>query len=118
MVFLLSRVRSTRFVTVLVLTMAIVFAHWHGLSHRISHASQYPNAVSRIAASTPDGPDQKTLQHSCLAHDAATVAPALHTPPHTSGILPGGHVLTLWAAFDSWDAPFTPYFSSRAPPIA
>lgn len=118
MVVLLSRIRSTRFVMVCILTMAMVFAHWQGLSHRISHASQHPNAGSSMAAITPAGAHQKALPHSCLAYDAATVAPALHTPTCVAGILPGGQVLALWAAFDSWDAPFHPYFSSRAPPFA
>jgi hypothetical protein len=118
MLVTLSRIRSTRFVMVCILTIAMVFAHWQGLSHRIAHASQYPNAANSLAASTPAGSHQKALQHSCLAYDAATVAPALHTPGCSGGILPGGRVLAQWAAFDSWDAPFTPYFSSRAPPLA
>ena len=118
MVVLLSRNRSTHFVMVCILTMTMIFAHWQGLSHRISHASQYPNAGSSLVASTPASSHQQTLQHSCLAYDAATVAPALHTPTCTAGILPGNEVLALWVAFDSWDAPFTPYFSSRAPPFA
>lgn len=72
MVFLLSRNRSTRFVMVCILTMVMVFAHWQGLSHRISHASQYPYAGSSLAANTPASPHQQALQHSCLAYDAAT----------------------------------------------
>ena len=118
MLALLSRIRSTRFVMVSILAMAMIFAHWQGLSHRISHASQHPDAVGSIAAASAPGSHQKALQHSCLAYDAATVAPALHTPTCTAGILPGGRVLSLWAAFDSWDAPVTRYFSSRAPPFA
>lgn len=114
----LPRNRSKRFVLVCLLTLAMVFAHWQGLSHRIAHASQYSGAANSLADGTPAGSDQKAQQHSCLAYDAATVAPALHTPPCIAGILPGGRVLALWAAFDSWDAPFTPYFSSRAPPLA
>ena len=118
MLVTLARIRSTRFVMVAFLTLAMVFAHWQGLSHRIAHASQYPNASNTLAAGTPAGPHQKALQHSCLAYDAATVAPALHTPACTAAILPGTQVLAQWAAYDSWDAPFAPYFSSRAPPLA
>lgn len=99
------------------LTFAMIFAHWQGLSHRIAHAWQYPT-VSEAVAQGPAGPDQKALQHSCLAYDAATVAPALHTPGCHLAILPSGRVLAQWAAFTSWNAPFTPYFSSRAPPAA
>lgn len=103
---------------VYVLTLAMVFAHWQGLAHRIVHASQFPNAAASLAANTPGGSHQKALQHSCLAYDAATVAPALPSPACSLGILPGDRVLAQWAAFESWDAPFTPYFSSRAPPYA
>jgi hypothetical protein len=113
-----SRIRSIRFVMVYILTLAMVFAHWQGLSHRISHASQYQNAAGSMLASAPDGSHQKALQHSCLAYDAATVAPALNTLSCVAGVLPGGQVLALWSAFASWDAPFTRYFSSRAPPSA
>lgn len=101
-----------------ILTMAMVFAHWQGLGHRIAHAAQFPNAAASLAVSAEGGLDQKAVPHSCLAYDAATVAPALHTPACAVGVLPGGRVLALWAAFGSWDAPFTAYFSSRAPPLA
>ncbi|MFC4932816.1 hypothetical protein [Massilia sp. GCM10023247] len=114
----LSRIRSARFVMVCILTLVMVFAHWQGLAHRIAHAAQFPAAGAGLAASTPGSADQRAVPHSCLAYDAATVAPALHSPACTLGILPGGRVLAQWAAFDSWDAPFTPYFSSRAPPLA
>ena len=100
------------------LAMAMVFAHWQGLSHRIAHMSQYPYAAaSLLAAGTPAGSHQKALQHSCLAYDAATVAPALDTPGCSAGILPGGRVPALRSAFNSWDAASTPYFLSRAPPV-
>lgn len=114
----LLRNRSTRFVMVCFLTMAMILAHWQGLAHRIGHAAQYPGGASSLASLAPAGAHQKSLQHSCLAYDAATVAPALHTPTCSAGVLPSGRVLAQLAAFDSWDAPFTPYFSSRAPPLA
>ena len=112
------RRQSTRFAIVILLTLAMVFAHWQGLSHRVAHAWQFPSAVAELAMTATAGSDQKAVQHSCLAYDAATVAPALQSPGCTAGILPGGPVLALWAAFTSWDAPFTRYFSTRAPPLA
>ena len=118
MVASLPRTRSTRFVIALLLTLAMVFAHWQGLAHRIAHAYQYPTAALDSAAKGSAASHQKTVQHSCLAFDAATVAPALDTPPCTIAILPPVRVLALWSAYASWSAPFTPYFSSRAPPVA
>lgn len=114
----LPRIRSTRYLVAFLLTLAMVFAHWQGLAHRIAHASQYPTAAHDTAANGSAASHQKTVQHSCLAFDAATVAPALDTPACTSAILPAGRVLALWSAFDSWNAPFTSHFSSRAPPVA
>lgn len=117
----LPRIRSTRFVITLMLTLAMVFAHWQGLAHRIAHASQHPVLAAIAPAGAGEAPssaDQKAVQHSCLAYDAATVSPALHTPGCTLAAIPAGRVLAQWVAFDSWQAPFTPYFSSRAPPSA
>jgi capsular polysaccharide biosynthesis protein len=110
------RIRTARFIIVAILTLAMAFAHWQGLKHRIEHASQYPGGPESAAQQA--GSNLKAVQHSCLAYDAATVAPALQSPVCMAGILPGGRVLALWAAFDSWDAPVTRYFSSRAPPLA
>ena len=117
MVALLPRTRSTRYVIALLLMLAMVFAHWQGLAHRVAHAWQAPIAALDGGANGPV-PDQKLVSHSCLAYDAATVAPALHTPSCTAQALPAPRVLALWSAFDSRNAPFTPYFSSRAPPLA
>lgn len=112
----LPRLRSARFVIVMMLTLAMVCAHWQGLGHRIAHASQHV-AVAGAPGNPASSPsDTKAATHSCLAYDAATVSPALHTPACTTAVLPAGRVLARWAAFASWNAPFTPYFSSRAPP--
>lgn len=109
--------QANRVAIVILLTIAMVFAHWQGLSHRVAHAWQ-SRAAAEVDVAAPSGSHQKAYTHSCLAYDAATVAPALHSPGCTTGLLPGGRVLAQWAAFASWDAPFTPYFSSRAPPVA
>ncbi len=111
-------IRSTRYVIALLLTLAMVFAHWQGLAHRIAHATQYSSAAVDTAINGSAASHQKTVPHSCIAFDAATVAPALDTPACTTAILPAVRVLALWTAFESWHAPFTPYFSSRAPPVA
>lgn len=118
MVARLPRIRSARYVIALLLTLTMVFAHWQGLAHRIAHATQYASAAVDTAVNGSAASHQKTVPHSCLAFDAATVAPAMDTPASTAAVLPAVRVLALWAAFDSWNAPFTPYFSSRAPPVA
>lgn len=118
MVASLPRIRSTRYVVALLLTLAMVFAHWQGLAHRIAHATQYTSAALDTAVNGSAASHQKTVPHSCIAFDAATVAPALGTPACNTAILPPVRVLAQWTAFDSWHAPFTPYFSSRAPPVA
>jgi len=114
----LPRIRSSRYVIVLMLTWAMVFAHWQGLAHRIAHASQHISLTADAPKDGSNGADLKAAQHSCLAYDAATVSPALHTPSCTAAAIPADRILAQWVAFDSWDAPFTPYFSSRAPPLA
>lgn len=112
------RIRSARFVIVLMLTLAMVFAHWQGLAHRIAHASQHISSTADASRDGSLGSDVKAAQHSCLAYDAATVSPALHTPPCTTAAIPADRILAQWLAFDSWSAPFAPWFSSRAPPFA
>ena len=118
MVAKFPRIRFTRYGIALLLMLAMVFAHWQGLAHRIAHATQYASAELDTAANGSAASHQKTVPHSCLAYDAATVAPALDTPACSVAILPAVRVLALWTAFDSRRAPFTPYFSSRAPPVA
>ncbi|UVW27033.1 hypothetical protein [Massilia sp. H6] len=110
--------RSTRWVLVLLLTVAMVFAHWQGLAHRVAHRSQAVLAPASAGAGTGANTHQKALQHSCLAYDAATVAPALDRPGCSAALLPGGRALVLLATYRSWDAPPTIQFHSRAPPFA
>lgn len=114
----LPRLRSARLVIVMMLTLAMVCAHWQGLAHRIAHASQHVAMAGDQGKHASSPSDTKAVPHSCLAYDAATVSPALHTPACTTAVLPAVRVLAQWAAFASWNAPFTPYFSSRAPPVA
>ncbi|MFL9927382.1 hypothetical protein PQR62_24120 [Herbaspirillum lusitanum] len=54
--------------------------------------------------------------HSCVAYDAATLAASVHIDFPLPPLMPGTHVLALWQAFASWDAPFVCHFFSRAPP--
>lgn len=114
----LPRLRFTRTLIALLLMLAMVFAHWQGLAHRIAHATQYASAALDSAVNGSAASHQNIVPHSCIAFDAATVAPALDTPACTTAILPSARVLAQWTASDSWHAPFTPYFSSRAPPVA
>jgi len=103
----------------LLLVVALLFAQWLGLAHRIEHvrpAQQAPHAASIVQADTA-GYD-KSLEHSCALFDATTLANILHSPAVSLPVLPGAQILALWVAFASWDAPVLLHFSSRAPPLA
>ena len=86
MVASLPRIRSTRYVIALLLTLAMVFAHWQGLAHRIAHATQYASVALDSAVNGSAASHQKTVPHSCIAFDAASVAGAggspAGPPPH------------------------------------
>lgn len=104
----------------LLLVLALLFAQWLGLSHRVEHAGlAQPQPVQASHWSLQaDASYDKTLEHSCALFDATSLAAALNSPGVSLAILPGARVLALWVAFASWDAPFLRLFSSRAPPLA
>lgn len=92
--------------------IAVLFAQWMGLDHRIKHAV-WPDSVASIGQIDSD---DSNAYHSCIAFDAAALADSISLNPYLAPLLTGTQVLALWAAFASWDAPFSIYFSSRAPP--
>lgn len=102
------------------LVLALLLAQWSGFNHRIVHGAGQGSAgyasVSRAlsAAAATDSGD--SLHHSCLAFDAAALAATIHSAAFAGPLLPNVHVLALWIAFASWNAPFTCHFLSRAPP--
>ena len=100
------------YATICALAVALLFAQWTGLAHRIDHAP-----LSTLHAQSAEE-DDSGLNHSCVAFDAAAVADAIHLPPCAVPILASAKVLALWAAFESWDAPLVLHFSSRAPPLS
>ena len=110
------RIRPSRAAFVALLIVALIFAHWQGLAHRIGHASQPYAGVDNVAPS--QAPTHKNMSHSCLAFDAATVGAAICSQPFIVVIPSHAHVLALWIAFTSRHPPFTPHFSSRAPPLS
>ncbi|RJF97583.1 hypothetical protein [Noviherbaspirillum saxi] len=97
------------------LALALLFAQWTGLQHRIEHAST-AQASQQVSSKVTD--ENKKLTHSCLAFDATTVGDIVHLPPFTAPLITSVRVLALWTAFTSWDAPLVRHFSSRAPPLA
>lgn len=105
----------------LLLVLALLFAQWLGLSHRIDHAGLAQSA-QQVQASQwslqADASHDKAMEHSCALFDAASLAAVLNSPAVSLAVLPGARVLALWLAFASWDAPFLRLFSSRAPPLA
>jgi len=105
--------KPTPIVIATLLAMVLLCAQWMGLAHRIAHAGWQQNPDVQIQSDRGG-----ESHHSCLAFDAATLADTIYTASFTTQPLPNAHVLALWIAFASWDAPFTAYFSSRAPPLA
>jgi hypothetical protein len=117
MAFRKRNVRASDIALALLLAVALLFAQWAGLAHRIVHAElmeAHPYAAVQVDI---DG-DGKADHHSCAAFDAATVADTIHLPPFIAPLVSSVRVLALWTAFLSWDAPFSLCFSSRAPPPA
>jgi hypothetical protein len=106
---------------IMLLVLALLFAQWLGLAHRIEHAGLQQTAMqaqARQAAAQANAGFDKSLDHSCALFDAAALATALNSPAAIPTLLPGTQVLALWVAFASWDAPFLCHFSPRAPPPA
>ena len=112
----------------LLLVTSLLFAQSLGLLHSIVHAgwqgaSQYSQRDSALfdyddlSENTPsDQPHSHHPHHSCAAFDEASLAAGVHIAASVLPVIPGAHVLALWQAFSSWDAPFVCHFSSRAPP--
>lgn len=103
----------------LFLVIALLFAQWLGLAHRIDHSDlqqTIAQAQGPLLTSPSDGNIDKSLDHSCALFDGAALATALNSPAVVPAILPAAQVLALWQAYASWDAPFLCHFSSRAPP--
>jgi hypothetical protein len=114
-----ARPASPRIVIALMLAVALLFAQWTGLKHRIFHASlQYQQIHASSIADTGDTTGDNDAGHSCAAFDAATVGDTLHILPFVTPLVSSARVLALWVAFSSWDAPLITCFSSRAPPAA
>jgi len=107
---------------IVLLVLAVLFAQWMGMRHRIEHAGWINDrpATSQQTALDPDVQiDKQTGQkshHSCLLFDDATLGNTIAIIPLTLPPPTCARELALWLAFTSWDAPLTRYFSSRAPP--
>lgn len=105
---------KSRSTVAFLLAAVLLFAQWSGFAHRIDHA---PLAGVQMQSDEADGHDTEP-NHSCVAFDAAAVADAIHIPPFVAPLPANAHVLALWTAFNSWDAPLVRHFSSRAPPLS
>lgn len=105
-------IRSPGLVSAVMLMVAVLFSQWVGLHHGIRHAGLQTPSVQAPQIDS----EENTSQHSCIAFDAAALTDSISLAPYSAPLLTGARVLALWAAFTSWDAPFTLHFSSRAPP--
>jgi hypothetical protein len=100
------------------LTVALLFAQWTGLGHRIIHGGLQGTQLSSLpAASLTMQWDDIKSHHSCVAFDAATLADGANSASFVAALLPNLGVIVLWVAFASWYAPLICHFSSRAPPL-
>jgi hypothetical protein len=105
------------------MAMVLVMVQALGLLHGIVHAGgqqqagySAPAFSLSLSRNTADFPGD--LRHSCAAFDEATLPAALHGPVISTPVVANLHCLALWLAFASWDAPFSHYFTSRAPPLS
>jgi hypothetical protein len=106
-------VPNLRTAVIVLLMVALLFAQWTGLAHRVDHGP-----LASLHADAKDGSTPDEGSHSCVAFDAAAVADAISIPPFAAPPIAGAKVLALWTAFASWDAPPALPFSSRAPPVS
>jgi len=109
----LRSARLTYFAPVVILMMVVLFAQWIGLRHGIVHAGLQHSTVSVTQTDSDSG----DAHHSCIAFDAAALADSISPGAYLAPFFTSARVLALWTAFASWDAPFSYYFSSRAPPL-
>jgi hypothetical protein len=108
------------------LVIAVLFAQWMGLQHRIAHADRVDNhhalqtVVQTLSDSTSDSSAEYAgdKSHSCTLFDGMALADGAPALPFIPLLQTSVQVLALWAAHASWDAPFLCHFSSRAPPKA
>jgi len=120
---------ATRLCFAALLIIAVLFAQWMGLQHRIEHADGADNlhAAQTISASSSatssDIPVAVTeyagdKSHSCTLFDGMALADSAAVRPFIPLLQTSVQILALRAAHASWDAPFLCHFSSRAPPAA
>ncbi|SMP52841.1 hypothetical protein [Noviherbaspirillum suwonense] len=122
---------SSRSALVLLMLCCLLGAQWLGLGHRVSHAGWgVPGQAAKAAVFSSGASNAGStsssigkigdidLRHSCAAFDDATLPALLTTPPYRAPLLPAASVLALWAAFLSWNQPFSCHFQSRAPPLS
>lgn len=95
------------------LVLALVWAQWAGLAHRIEHAAGVP-----AQASTPSQASDHAAIHSCVVFDGLCLADVM--PTAVVPVLEWRMALPMppATAFASWHALFVSHFLSRGPPAA
>lgn len=99
----------------LLVAIALLFAQWMGLAHKVEHAS-FPYALVQVPELPIDSAPVGSA-HSCAAFDAAATGDSIGFTPFLPPAPACIKTLLTWVAFLSWDAPLVRHFSSRAPPL-
>ena len=114
------RKQNAAFFSTMLLVVAILFAQWVGVVHRVVHGTGQPRgSVSAESTTVPLLPDWVSFaSHSCAEFDAATVGDTMSSAVLSAPLLPNMYEIAQRVAFSSWTVPFLCRFSSRAPPQA
>ena len=112
------RKQNAAFFSTMLLVVAILFAQWVGVIHRVVHGGGLQRgAIAAESTTVPLLPDWINLSsHSCAELDAATLGDAMSSTVFITPILPDSVEVAQQVAFSSWTVPLLCHFSSRAPP--
>lgn len=106
-----------RSVLAALLLLAMLAGQWTGLEHRVRHGGGAPAMHERAGAADHGQNADEGYAHSCQLFDAATLGATIHTAFFSAPCDRAAEDWRLPRPPESWLAPFSAYFSSRAPPF-
>lgn len=113
---------SRRVAQAILLAVALLFAQWVGMLHRLDHAGGQvvAHAERQAQQSRFDGayPGGASAAHSCVVFDGVCLADLL--PTALVDVVPARlvHAQPPLGDFASWSGRFAGHFQPRAPPAA